>query len=796
MATEEDKILSIKVDYAEAIKAIAEYKAKIDELKAAERSFQKELEEGNIKQDEYNKRLIASKAKVSEYRSAVSVLEKSLAKQVKAQKTNADILAEVEQLTKKEVKSISEAQAANKILREAVRNLSDEEESAYAIRRQLNAAIEENTRYIQRNSDEYVKQKMNIGNYTESITLAYTQIKNGGDALNTVGIIAKGFADTMGKDMVQAFKDMFHQGTRFMGMLKLLKTALISTGIGAFIVLLGSLVAAFQRTQKGMEVFQRIVTAIGTTLDVVLDRVANFAKLIPSIFSNLGDAVGYFLKGNISEGMNALGKIGEDTKEVFRGITDEIKSEVVQADKLKQSLIQIEKEETQLNITRAKSRAEIERLKQIAEDTTKAENVRLDAARKAYAIEQADMKKQISLQERRLANMLGQVEATEEVRNVINALGKGMMTADEAIGKLGLSSSTMDDFKQFSEEVIKLYELQENSLTRQIELNNKINSINKEKEANEANAAKAADEEMKKAEKAVQDAAKLEDEAFKKEYERQRRLAEARLAATEASSKEELALKLKLNELALNEELRQLGDDEELKLAIKEEYRAKNAALQKSFDENQLKEQQDLKDKELDIQQAKLQAMSDITGSLIDLVEAVGESSKAATIASKVLALAQIAIDTGKAISSGVAEAIKIGFPQNLAAIATTIATVVANMATAIKTVKSAKFATGGDVSGPGTATSDSIPAMLSNGESVMTAKATSMFAPILSAFNQAGGGVPIYGQQMGTQAMGEDMLAKSFAKGLANMPNPVVSVKEITNVSNRVKVIENINRV
>lgn len=53
-------------------------------------------------------------------------------------------------------------------------------------------------------------------------------------------------------------------------------------------------------------------------------------------------------------------------------------------------------------------------------------------------------------------------------------------------------------------------------------------------------------------------------------------------------------------------------------------------------------------------------------------------------------------------------------------------------------------YATGGLVNGPGSSTSDSINARLSNGESVINAKSTSMFAPMLSAINQAGGGVAI----------------------------------------------------
>jgi hypothetical protein len=50
-------------------------------------------------------------------------------------------------------------------------------------------------------------------------------------------------------------------------------------------------------------------------------------------------------------------------------------------------------------------------------------------------------------------------------------------------------------------------------------------------------------------------------------------------------------------------------------------------------------------------------------------------------------------------------------------------------------------YATGGLVIGPGTGTSDSIPAYLSNGESVINARSTSLFKPILSAINTIGGG-------------------------------------------------------
>lgn len=192
-------------------------------------------------------------------------------------------------------------------------------------------------------------------------------------------------------------------------------------------------------------------------------------------------------------------------------------------------------------------------------------------------------------------------------------------------------------------------------------------------------------------------------------------------------------------------------------------------------------------------EQAKAQAARAVSNSLISLLEAVGEEGSAAAKMAKVIALAQIAIDTGKALSAGIASASAVPFPGNLVAIATTVATVLANVATAISTVKSAKFATGGKVNGPGSGTSDSIPAMLSNGEYVMTARATRLFEPLLAAMNGIGAGVPIQVANSYQSVDNAEMMTDSF-KEAAREIKPVVSVVEITEAQERVDMIENLD--
>lgn len=209
--------------------------------------------------------------------------------------------------------------------------------------------------------------------------------------------------------------------------------------------------------------------------------------------------------------------------------------------------------------------------------------------------------------------------------------------------------------------------------------------------------------------------------------------------------------------------------------------------------QNNLNAKKTIDDAYVKQEKAKYDSMKALTSSLTGLLDTLGEENKAFAMASKIITLAQIAIDTGRAISAGVASASSMPFPANLAAIATTVATVIANVTTAISTVKGAKFAEGGRVSGPGTGTSDSVPAMLSNGEFVMTAAATRMYEPLLLAMNNIGKGVPMQVVSSNRDAYMSESLTESFSAAVQEF-QPVVSVTEINEMQTRVRTIENLD--
>lgn len=879
MADKQEKILDIKVNYSEAIKAIAEYQTKIDAAREAESKLKKQLKDGEISRQQYNEEMAASKAYIADCNDSIRIITKTMQNQIKQEKEQEGSLrslrAELSNLT-------SEYDALSEADRNAAKGIK------------LRDKINEVTKTLKEAEEETQRYYRNVGNYKEAIidaanaNIPFVQQIN--QMVTSLGGV-RNYLSGVNQRMIIVAKTT----TGLTRVVKLLRTIMLGLGIGVLLVALASLVSWFTKTQKGVEAANKIMAALGATINVIIDRA-----------SKLGSALVNLFTGNFKQA-------GADAKAVFSGIGKEIADETKQAWKLAEVLNEIDKKEVMLSMSRAANRAEIEKLKKAADDQTLSTQERIKAAEKAAEIEKKDLEIQTELAEARLANTLGFTKMTGEVRKLMEQIKAGDVTADEVIGKLGLSESTIEDLKNFRDQFNELQELMEDSYGRQTEQQNTLNSIRQEgadkaKEAKqkELEAVRAAEDAMLalvkegrdkqskeitlqynrqiedlrtrlqtetdltvKARQAINDQIKaleqqksmelqkLSDEELQKEIDNRTKLISLQLEAVKEGSEQEYQLKMQQLASQRDSELADKELTEQMKQAITDKYnkqmddlvtqhekdlsekqqeairlRMENEIMQmqqsgaseldilqqqaeqklellnsiqqqegeseQEFLNRKLQANQEyidakkaIADKEVEIEQTKLEAIESVTGGLASAFEALGENNKAFAILSKTLALAEIAINTGKALAAGIAQAQSVPFPANIAAIATTVGTILANIATAINTVKSAKFATGGLVTGPGTGTSDSVPAQLSNGESVMTARATSMFAPILSSFNQMGGGVPINVAQSSNQSIGEDMLARAVAKGMLMAPAPQVSVEEFTSVANKVKFLE-----
>lgn len=144
--------------------------------------------------------------------------------------------------------------------------------------------------------------------------------------------------------------------------------------------------------------------------------------------------------------------------------------------------------------------------------------------------------------------------------------------------------------------------------------------------------------------------------------------------------------------------------------------------------------QRRLRDLEVARQSVALTAASETAASLAEIAKnSLGEQSavyKAMFIASKAFAIADSIIK----IQQGIANALALPFPANLGA----VAAVAAQAASIVSNIQAVglNLAQGGMVRGPGTSTSDSIPANLSDGEYVVRAAAVRQNRPLLDAIN------------------------------------------------------------
>lgn len=232
------------------------------------------------------------------------------------------------------------------------------------------------------------------------------------------------------------------------------------------------------------------------------------------------------------------------------------------------------------------------------------------------------------------------------------------------------------------------------------------------------------------------------------------------------------------------------------KLDAYKDYEAVQEQLQKDLSDAEVEEQEEANKKKAALQEDQMKMMADMIQTMGDGLSEFFESEDKSlhsflkSMLTSILDAIEIAVNAY--FAQILAKEIASKSWGGVASAAALMALVKAAFAGAKALVKG--FSTGGYVQGAGTGTSDSIPARLSNGESVMTAKATSMFSPILSAFNQLGGGVPIVANNGGSN-IGMDMLAAAVARGYQMAPQPVVSVEEINRTQRRVQTIENIGR-
>ena len=184
-------------------------------------------------------------------------------------------------------------------------------------------------------------------------------------------------AQLAGVGFKQMFSGQIIRGAK--NLFTAIRVGVATTGVGALVIAFTSLVTFLRKTKKGAELLEVAMAGLGAALSVITDRA-----------SKLGGAIVSLFKGDTKAAL-------EGVKGTFSGIGDEIVEDTKKIMALKRAFQALRDSNRELNVETAEQRAEIERLKLIAEDVTKSTQERLAAAKEAFKIEN-------DLLDRRIAN--------------------------------------------------------------------------------------------------------------------------------------------------------------------------------------------------------------------------------------------------------------------------------------------------------------------------------------------------------------------------------------------------------
>ena len=527
-----------------------------------------------------------------------------------------------------------------------------------------------------------------------------------------------GALDRMTGGMVSGFQGMVKGLKAGVKGFKSLKAALISTGIGALVVVIGSLVSYFTQTKRGAEELEKASAALGAVFAILTDRLSGLGELMTKVFDDplgsimeLANSIQNFLINKIKQLIEGFGLLGSSIAAVFRGdfseaadlaadgllkvgdsflalnpmtaiayqITDALIDMAPAAQEAAKAAFELAKRsialrdsQRKLKVAFAEGRAQIKEYNLIAEDTTKGLNERMEAAENAIEIEKGLMSERQRI-------------ASEEL-----AIAKE---------KAALSETTEEDLNAISDLEVELINIRTESAELQTTLNNKLNTI----QAQSAAEAKRLDDE--------------EAARYLEKEERRKMLLEATQTAQENEIDAVVAQYEKLYTLA-----EEFGYSEE-ELADRQRLAIK--AINDKYNDQELAATKKTEDEKLQARHQSIQQAMSMAQSMASFLLALNNSSdkkdeeqqKKAFNRGKALQLAGAAMSTASAIISALAAP-----PVGLGPVAGIPSAIMAGLAGAAQavTISRQKFNSGstggantGSVSSPSVATADMTEALV-----------------------------------------------------------------------------------
>lgn len=392
---------------------------------------------------------------------------------------------------------------------------------------------------------------------------------------------------------------------------KLMRAAIIATGIGALVIAITSVATAFTNSEAGQNKFNKLMTQIGVVVGNVTDILGNFGNVLINVFT-----------GNFKEAGKALDAVTEGIK----NFGEETKKEIKIAGELADARAKADKMERDLITERAEATRKFNELREKAADK---ENVsiedRIEALREAGRIEDEITQKEIEAARIRF-----------ETKKAENAL----------------SESTKEDLDEEAQLQARLIQLEADRLKKQktltAEITTNLREAKAERKADQAEKERQQKEDAAKELQAEKDLANL-----KKQIREATATSEDEKRALELIKIEEHYQKLLDNELINAEEKSALEDAlREAKLAKQAEFDAEDEAKQKEKDAKILADKQALLDAEEAIEEQKRATREKTFDNAVMLAGEESKVGKALLLVKQVLLAKKLILDAKEQIAT------------------------------------------------------------------------------------------------------------------------------------------------
>ena len=427
-----------------AAKEAAVLTAKLNELKTEQQANAKAAKAGAISATELASRQAGLKLKMTETSKALAASNKDYA--------NNKIVVDAAKGSNEQLRARLALQT------KAYNGLSKAQRENTKGGKQMEANIKALTDKLKANEKAVGDNRRNVGNYEDAL-------KGAAGGINVMGV---NLGSAIGK--LTSFKDgIVAQAAAtkasavatggFSGALKVLKFALISTGIGAIVVAFGSLISFLTQTKRGSEALSQAMSGLGAIVSVLTDRASALGEGIMEAFSNpkkalkdLGEliksqivnrftaipamltAVGKGFKALAERDLEGMKSAAEDAARAviqlntgldpeqqkkiaagIKGVASEIVNEAAEAAKLDKRMQELRDSERELLVETSKRKAEVASLQLIAEDETNSMKKRGEAIAKANKIQEGTMASELALQKERVSIFEQQLELGENM---------------------------------------------------------------------------------------------------------------------------------------------------------------------------------------------------------------------------------------------------------------------------------------------------------------------------------------------------------------------------------------------